>query len=93
MPTTGADVQKFGLQYEKCIGLTMTLADGVTPIPAFMTFSPLERTLKLSLKATDAGIYKLQVNFNYLDDNFNNSDPTKEHEHSVTLKVEVNAKV
>jgi len=41
--TVGEETVTYGHQYEKCIQLTVTLDDGVTPAPSFVTFDPLTR--------------------------------------------------
>jgi len=55
----GEDAIKYGEQYEKCIGLSMTLDDGVTPIPSFIKFSPLTRRVTISPAPADIGVYNL----------------------------------
>ena len=66
----------------------MTLDDAVTPAPSFVTFDPLTRRITISPAASDAGIYRLQVNYNYLFDSDPDNKP-ETHEHSVPLTVEV----
>ena len=84
----GEDAIKFGADYEKCIGLSVTMDDGVSPIPDFVHFEALSRTLTASPSSLDLGLYLMQVNFDYMI----NSDPDNNpetHEHSVPLSLEV----
>jgi len=84
---SGQFAPHWGLQYEKCLGLTITQSDG-EPLPSFMSFDPLTRTLKANPTSSDTGVYQFRVNFNYLDE----LDPDylpKIVAHSVPLTVEV----
>ena len=62
----GEHLVKYGDQYQKCIGLTVTLEDGVTPAPAFINFDQKTRTLTLMPTFNDVGLHHLQVNYDYL---------------------------
>jgi len=84
----GEDRVKYGSQYQKCIGLTVTLEDGVTPAPAFVNFDQATRTLKVNPKINDVGLHHLQVNYDYLF-NLDQNQTLETHEHSVPLTIEV----
>jgi len=84
----GKDQVKYGDQYQKCIGLTVTLEDGVTPAPAFVNFDQATRTLTLDPTISDVGLHHLQVNHDYLF-NLDENQILGTHEHSMPLTVEV----
>jgi len=85
-PTTGEEKQNLGAQYENCIVMTMTKEDGVSPIPRFMSFNRRERTFTVSPELDDAGLYKVQINYDY----YGSWDPSSSlHEHSVLFDIEV----
>jgi len=86
--TAGEEAIKFGAQYEKCIGLSLTLVDGVSPIPDFMDFEAATRTLTASPSSLDLGLYLMQVNFDYKINSDPDNDPAT-HEHSVPFSLEV----
>ena len=88
-PSTGKTKDILGAQYENCISLSLSLDDRGTPIPDFMSFDPETRTFTVTPTPNDMGLYKLFVNFNYINQ-IDAEKPLPEkhiHEHTVPLKV------
>jgi len=77
-----------GNYYENQIVTSVTLDDGKTPIPSFMAFDAMTRTLSVSPTSSDLGLYYLSVNYDCLKNPDPDATPST-HEHSSVLEIEV----
>jgi len=63
-PYDGEWLDRYGEQYEKCLNLTVTLEDG-SPLPDFIKYDPVTRTLSYNPLEADAGKYVLHFTYGY----------------------------